>query len=72
MESVITQRIRRFIEERFPLAKQRQLSEEDQMLESGLVDSLGVMEIVEFLEQEFNVSVLDEELKEENFASLKN
>jgi acyl carrier protein len=42
------------------------------MLESGLVDSLGVMEIVEFLEQEFNVSVLDEELKEENFASLKN
>ena len=35
------------------LAKKNRISEQDSLLEKGIVESLGILELVEFLEQEF-------------------
>jgi acyl carrier protein len=64
----VTDRIRNFLIGHFPLA--RQVGNEDRLLGNGVIDSLGVLEIVTFLEQEFNISVGDDDLLPENFQSI--
>ncbi|OLE67247.1 MAG: hypothetical protein AUG09_03450 [Acidobacteria bacterium 13_1_20CM_2_68_7] len=67
----IDARILAFVLERFPFARQRRVAREDSLLESGIVDSLGVLELVEFLERTFGVSVTEEDLLPENFDSIR-
>ena len=40
------------------------------LVQSGLVDSTGILEIVAFLESEFGVQTSDEELAVDNFGSI--
>ncbi len=63
--------LRRFILEHFPAARQRGLQDDAPLLENGIVDSLGILELVTFVSEAFGVSVGDEELQPENFASLR-
>lgn len=67
----IDARILAFVLERFPFARQRRVAREDSLLESGIVDSLGVVELVEFLERTFGISVSEEDLLPENFDSIR-
>lgn len=46
------------------------LGADESLLEAGIIDSMGVMELVEFLQAEFRISVLDDEITEENLGSL--
>jgi len=62
--------IRDFILKKFPLARKRGVKESDLLLESGILDSMGVLEVVHFIEQEFKTQVSDEELVPENFQSI--
>jgi acyl carrier protein len=64
-------RIKEFVLKQFPAARKAGLKPEDKWLESGLVDSLGILDLVHFLEEEFSFSVSDDELLPENFESLK-
>ncbi len=41
------------------------------LVQSGLVDSTGILEIVTFLESEFGVQTSDEELAVDNFGSIE-
>jgi acyl carrier protein len=41
------------------------------LLDSGLVDSTGILEVVLFLEEAFEISVEDEEVLPENFDSIE-
>jgi acyl carrier protein len=68
--AVVEESIRRFILERFPIAKARAVSNQDSLLEKGIVDSLGILEVVSFIEKEFQITVSDEDLDPENFASI--
>jgi acyl carrier protein len=68
---LVAVRIRAFVLERFPLARRRALSDEDSLLQSGIVDSLGILELVDFVIGEFNVDVTDEDLLPENFDSIR-
>lgn len=43
----------------------------DSFLSNGLIDSLGVMQLVSFVESEFAVRVDDTELVPENFDSVE-
>lgn len=40
------------------------------LLESGLIDSFGIREIVSFLEADFGVRIPDEEVTLDNFATI--
>lgn len=44
----------------------------DSLLESGLVDSTGVLEIVDFLEADMGVTVADDETVPANLDSIEN
>jgi acyl carrier protein len=41
------------------------------LFEEGVVDSLGLLLIVEYLEDEFDVTIDDDELQIDNFASIE-
>jgi len=62
--------IRNFIVENFLYGQDDGFGEEVSLLEKGIIDSTGVLELVSFLEDRFSVSVEDEELVPENFDSL--
>ena len=62
--------IQDFMLKKFPLAKQRNLQRQDSLLESGIIDSLGILEVVEFLEREFGIAVEDDELVPETFENI--
>jgi acyl carrier protein len=63
--------LRNFIAQTFPLARRRTVTDSDNLLESGIIDSLGVLELVTFLQQEFSLAVDDDELTPENFQSIQ-
>jgi len=42
------------------------------LLEAGIIDSLGIMKLVVFLEEKFNIEVSDEELIPANFETINN
>jgi acyl carrier protein len=46
------------------------LSESDSLLEAGLIDSMGVLELVTFLESTFSIQVADEEVVPENIDTI--
>lgn len=46
------------------------LKDNTSFLEVGVLDSTGIMEMVTFIEREFGVSVLDEEIVSENLDSI--
>ena len=59
-----------FVERHFPLARKRHLGPHEDLLEAGVVDSLGVLELVNFIEQQFGLAVTDDDLTPENFKSI--
>ena len=68
IDNSIREHIRRFIMSRFPVAAQRELGDSESLLETGSVDSMGILELVAFISSEFEVEILDEELVPENFG----
>lgn len=62
--------IRGFIKQRFPLASSKELTQELSLLDSGIVDSLGVLDLVGFVEEQFGIEVQDDDLVPENFDSI--
>jgi acyl carrier protein len=70
-ENEIHPRVREFVLEKFPQAKKRNLKDDLMLLESGIIDSLGVLDVVQFLEEAFSIKIDDEDLTPENFATLQ-
>ena len=67
------QEIRKFIFDNFLFdAAEEDLGNDDSFLEQGVIDSTGVLELVEWLEETFDFSVDDEELIPENLDSVNN
>jgi acyl carrier protein len=48
------------------------LADDVSFLESGLVDSTGMMEVIFFIEENFSISVDDAEMVPENLDSVEN
>ena len=66
----IAESIREFIKIRFPLASSKELTADLSLLDSGIVDSLGVLDLVGFIEERFGIEAQDEDLVPENFDSI--
>ena len=65
-------RIKMFIVENFLFGNAEGLMDDTSFLEDGIIDSTGVLELVNFLEEEFSIKVEDEELVPENLDSINN
>ena len=66
----IEQRIRQFILQEFPQANERSLGENETFLGSDIVDSLGIVKLIAFIETEFDITVEDEDFQPQNFQSI--
>lgn len=53
-----------------PELKLGELGAEDPLIDSGVLDSMGIMALLAFIESKFNIRVSDEELLPENFGTL--
>jgi acyl carrier protein len=69
----LTTQIRDYIIENFLFGDAAPLASDDMsLLDNGIIDSTGVMELVAFLEGDFGLSIQDEELVPENLDSVAN
>ena len=60
-----------FIVEEIALGRgMRSIAPDEDLLARGVIDSLGVTQLVTFLEERFSIRVTDEELTPANFQSL--
>lgn len=65
--------VRTYIIENFLFGDAEPLRSDDiSLLDEGIMDSVGVMELVAFLEQDFELTVEDDELVPENLDSVSN
>jgi acyl carrier protein len=64
--------VREFIAENFLFRADAELDDDQSLLESGVIDSTGVLEVIAFLEQTFGISIADEEIVPENLDSINN
>jgi acyl carrier protein len=61
-------RIRNFVVGNFFVSTP--LSDDESLLDRGIIDSTGVLEVVGFIEAEFGITVLDEEMLPDNLDSI--
>ena len=62
----------RFIQEELGKEKNHgTLDVRDNLIESGIIDSIGIQKILGFLESRFSIRIKDEELIPENFKSIE-
>ena len=66
----ISVQVREFVLKTFPSARRIDLTDDHPLLEEGVVDSMGILEIVGFLENELNIVLSDEDILADNFESI--
>jgi len=70
IESAVEQQIRAFIVENFLLGKDSGFENTESLLESGIIDSTGIMLVVAFLEERFGIAIQDDDLVADNLDSV--
>lgn len=65
----VTARIKGYLVEHFPSARQRPIGEDESLLANGILDSLGILDLVGYLEAEFGITVTDDDLVPEHFET---
>lgn len=66
----LEERIEKFVVENFLLGRPDGLRRDESLIASGVVDSTGILEIVEFLEEQFDMKIADEEIAPANLESM--
>jgi acyl carrier protein len=67
----VAERIRAFLVDSFLLGDDGGFDDADSLIEAGIVDSTGVMEVVTFLEETFVIDIADDELVADNLDSVE-
>ena len=62
--------VRAYIKENFMFGSAGTLGDQDSLLDAGVIDSTGAMEIVTFLETKFGIAIDDRDLVPENLDSI--
>jgi acyl carrier protein len=71
MQLTIEKQIKNFVVENFLFGESNNgLNDDDSLLEKGIMDSTGVLELVAFIEENYRIKVKDEELIPENLDSI--
>jgi acyl carrier protein len=72
MSDVKNEVIRQFIVNKLvKKADQKNIADGDNIIMSGVIDSLGIMHLITFLEDKFKIKVKDDEILPENFESIE-
>lgn len=65
----IKSQVKQFFEDNFMTEFEDEFTDDDSFLENGIIDSTGVLELVLFLEENFNVKIKDDEVVPDNLDS---
>lgn len=69
--ALIRSKLREFVIDNFLMGDPNaQLNDADSFLDTGIVDSTGMLELVMFLEQSFDLKIPDQDLLPDNFDSI--
>ena len=69
-EKELAPKIEQFIEENFIFDPDTDLDRDESLLENGIIDSTGILELVSFLEKDIGIKVNDEDLIPDNLDSI--
>lgn len=72
MSEAFAATLREFIAENFLFRADADVSDSQSLLDSGVIDSTGVLELIAFLEQTYGIRVADEEIVPDNLDSVDN
>jgi acyl carrier protein len=68
---VLNGELRQFVTDSFLFGKaDKRLTDDDSLLELGIIDSTGVLEIVSFVEERYGIKLRDWDLVPENLDSI--
>ena len=67
----IQQQIHNYIVNQILYVGDEELNEDLSFQESGILDSIGFLELITFIEENFELKILDNELIPENFDTIK-
>lgn len=68
----VEKEIRDFIVENFLFGNREKLPDDDgSFLQKGLIDSTGILEVINFIEEKFGIRVEDDDLVPENLDSVR-
>ncbi len=70
MEEDVITAIKQFLYSRRLLKASAEVADEEPLLETGVIDSLKIVEITAFMEERFSVCIDEDDLVPENFDSL--
>ena len=62
--------VRNFVLQNFLFGRTENIGDGQSFLESGIIDSTGILELVTFLEHTYHIQIGDEELVPENLDSI--
>lgn len=65
-------KIKEFLQENYIFNSENGLDDDDSLLENGIIDSTGVLELILFLEENFQIKINDDEILPENLDSVNN
>ena len=69
--SMVSNKVKDFLKKEMFRKKGNDEMEDDiNLLESGIIDSLGLIRLIEYLENAFSLNIPDEEVLAENFESM--
>jgi acyl carrier protein len=64
--------IRKFLKDQFLFGEDRPLERDVSLFDQGIVDSTGILELINYLEERYGVKVQDGELLPENLDTIGN
>lgn len=67
----IKEQIRTFITSNFYVADPSALDDNASLLDKGIIDSTGVLEVIFFIEETFGITIEDSEMLPENLDSIE-
>jgi acyl carrier protein len=63
--------LKEYIREELMNGANGELDESENLLAAGIIDSLGILRLVSFVEEKFGIEVPDEDVTIDNFQSVK-
>jgi acyl carrier protein len=67
----ISEEFRQFIVENFLFGRSHPFSDDDSLIETGIIDSTGILEMIAFLEKKYGIAVEESEMVPENLDSIR-
>jgi len=68
---ILGKELRQFVIDNFLFGRDEPFSNQDSLIENGLIDSTGVLELIAFLEEKYEIKIAQAEMIPDNLDSIQ-